>query len=136
MGHWHGVEPWTHLFGQFNIHKVDAKLAVKHPRAGLSIGHRLSQQVVHLQHLDAALDHRAGEGIVVVAGLRNPQHIVKQQLMAIGGGESLLRKPWAAHQHFAQASYFRMQSLGHGHLPWLGANFSNKEQYRLCKLTS
>ena len=42
----------------------------------------------------------------VSLALRYPQHIVKQQFVAVGRRQALLRQAWPAHKHLAQAANF------------------------------
>ena len=53
-------------------------------RASL-IFERLGQQLVQIQHLDAALLHLQHEIVVVLLGLVDPDHVVEQQVVALPG---------------------------------------------------
>ena len=63
----------------------DADLALvqdvpAHPVPGLRAGQRLGQQVLGLEHLDAAVAHRLAEHVMLGLGPRHPQHVVEEQL--------------------------------------------------------
>ena len=75
--------------------------ASSHSRA-VGVGERLGQQVVEQQHLDAALAHQVDERVVLLAGAPHPDHVVEEQLVAVGGGQPLVREVRAVHHHGAQ----------------------------------
>ena len=54
--------------------------------------HRLGQHVVQLDNLDVAVTHLVHEVEVVAPGVLHPQHIVEQQVVTIGRGETLVRQ--------------------------------------------
>ena len=67
-------------------------LAVQQPRLGLGDRHRLGQQVVQLDDFHVAVAHLVHEVEVVAAGVLHPQHIVEQQVVAVGRGQPLVRQ--------------------------------------------
>ena len=54
--------------------------------------HGLGQQVVQLDDLDVSVAHLVHEVEVVAAGVLHPQHVVEQQVVAVGRRESLVRQ--------------------------------------------
>ena len=54
------------------------------------------EQVVQLQHLDAALLHLQHEVVVVLLRLLHPDHVVEQQVVAVAGRQALVREPGPA----------------------------------------
>ena len=68
------------------------------------------QQFIDIQHLDAAGAHQAGEHIVVLLGLFDPEHIIKQQRIAVGRGQPSMGKPGATDNHLAQGAGFGMHA--------------------------
>jgi hypothetical protein len=113
-GRCHLFEPGAQLRGRLGVDEVRAQLAVEQPLPGGIHRHRLGQQFVHLQHVHLAFLQRGGEGVVVIARLADPQHVVEQQFVAVGRSQALLRQAGAAHQHLAQAADFGVQTRGHG----------------------
>jgi hypothetical protein len=49
---------------------------------------------------------------MVTFGGLDPDHVVEQQLVAIGRGQTLMGAPWRADHHFTQLSYFGMNAEG------------------------
>ena len=69
---------------------------------------------MQFQHLDAAGLHLADHVGMILLSLFNPDHVVKQQVMAIGGGQPLVCQAGMANHHRAQFAAFGMGSkLGH-----------------------
>ena len=64
---------------------VDGDAAVEHPGARLLVLERLGQQLVQVEHLDAALAHLQHEVVVVLLRLLHPEHVVEQQIVALPG---------------------------------------------------
>ena len=89
---------------------------------GLRVGHRqrLGQQVVHLDHVDAAVAHLLLEiEMVALAGL-DPHHVVEQQIVAVRRGQALMGAPGGADHHLAKLADLGMNTefclRGHGNL--------------------
>jgi hypothetical protein len=47
----------------------------------------LGEQGIEIVDRDAAIAELLGEGVVFLAGLRGPQHVVEQQLVAVAGSQ-------------------------------------------------
>ena len=107
-------QPGAQFRSGLGIDEVGAELALEQPLPRRRNGHRVGEQVVHFQHLHIALLQRGAEGVVIVAGLADPEHVVEQQIVAIGGRQALLRQAGTTDHHLAQAADFGMQTLGHG----------------------
>ena len=67
---------------------------------------RLAEQIDVIEDLDAALAHRLDELVVLPLGALDPQHVVEQQVIMIGGGQALQIQPWPMHDHLAQLADF------------------------------
>ena len=81
---------------------VGHHLVVEDPLLGLGDGDGLGEQVVHLDDLDAAVAHLLHEVEVVALGVVDPQHVVEQQLVAVGRRQALVRAARRADHHLAQ----------------------------------
>ena len=77
-------------------------LAIQQPCFRVGVVHRLGKELVQFDNLDVAVAHLVDEVEVVTTGVLYPQHIVEQQVVAIGRGEPLVRQTGRAHQHLAQ----------------------------------
>ena len=96
------VEKGRALVDQAEADLVGHDLVVEDPLLRLGNGHRLGQQVVHLDDVDAAVAHLRDEVEVVALGVLHPQHVVEQQLVAVGRREALVRAARRADQDLAQ----------------------------------
>ena len=94
-------EPAAHFIGQANADGIGGDLAIENPRQGLLVLHDVGQQVVHFQHIDAALAHLGDEVEMVTLGLVDPDHVVEEQFIAVAGGQSLVRQSRGADHHLA-----------------------------------
>jgi hypothetical protein len=74
-------------------------------------GDDVGQQVVHFQHIDAALAHFGDEVEVVALGLSHPEHVIEQQFVAVVRGQPLMGQTWGAHHDFAQFAGFGMDAV-------------------------
>ena len=72
-----------------------------HSRA-VGLGERLRQQLVQQQHLDPARAHQVDERVELLAGAPHPDHVVEQQVVAVGGGQALVREVRAVDHHGVQ----------------------------------
>jgi hypothetical protein len=64
---------------------------------------------VQQQNLDATLAHDVDEGVELLPGMPHPDHVVEEQLMAVGGGESLVREVRTMHHHRPELSDLRVR---------------------------
>ena len=62
-------EPRPDLVGESRADQIVGHPAVQQPVPGLGYRHHLGEQVLQLEHLDAAVDHLGDEVEVVAAGL-------------------------------------------------------------------
>ena len=85
-------------------------LVVQDPLLAFRDRDSLGQQVVHLHHVDAAVAHLGDEVEVVALGVLDPQHVVEQQLVAVGRREALVRSTWGADHDLAQLADFRVDT--------------------------
>ena len=77
------LEVAAQLVDEAQAHLVGHDLVVEDPLLAFGNGHRLGEQVVHLDDLDAAVAHLHHEVEVVALGVLDPQHVVEQQLVAV-----------------------------------------------------
>ncbi|MCY1415122.1 hypothetical protein D9M71_305910 [compost metagenome] len=115
-------EPAAHFVGQAHADGVGGDLAVEDPLQGLFVLHDVGQQVVHLQHIHAALAHLGDEVEMVALGLVDPDHVVEQQLVTVARCQALVRQARRANHHFAQFAGFGVDTVllffsGHGFIP-------------------
>ena len=85
------LEVAAQLVDEAEAHLVRHDLVVEDPLLALGHRHRLGQQVVHLHDLDAAVAHLGDEVEVVALGVLDPQHVVEQQLVAVGRRQARVR---------------------------------------------
>ena len=79
--------------------------AIEEPRAGGVALHRLGEELRHVEHLHAMVRERVGEGVVLLAGPLDPQHVVEQQVGAVGRGQATELEVGAVQQHTAQDAH-------------------------------
>ena len=82
--------------------------STKAPAFGVLQG--LGQQVVQLEHLDAALLHLEHEIVVILLCFVDPDHIVEQQIVAIAGRQALMGERWPADHDGPQLADLRMNA--------------------------
>ena len=100
------AEPRRQLGREFVADDLGTHAPLQQPAPRGRLFEHVGQQVVQLQHLDALVLQRADEGVVVGARLGDPQHVVEQQLAAVGRRQALLRQAGPADQHALQAADF------------------------------
>ena len=96
------VEVAPDLVDQAEAHLVRHDLVVEDPLLRLGDRDRLGQQIVHLDHVDAAVAHLLDEVEVIALGVLDPEHVVEQQRVAVAGRQPLVRPPRRADHHLAQ----------------------------------
>ena len=106
------VEVAPHLVDQTEAHLVGHDLVVEDPLLGFGYGDRLGQQVVHLDHVDAAVAHLLHEVEVVALGVVDPHDVVEQQVVAVGRREPLMRPARRADHDLAQLAHFGVDAEG------------------------
>ncbi len=89
---------------------VGHDLVVEDPLLALRHRNGLGEQVVHLHHVDATVAHLGDEVEVVALGVLDPEHVVEQQLVAVGRREALVCPTGGADQDLAQLADFRMNA--------------------------
>jgi len=70
--------------------------------AGHRVDDRLAQQRAEQVDGDAAFPQRLGEGVVLLFGAFDPQHVVEQELVLVGWGEPFQLQVRPVHDHLAQ----------------------------------
>jgi hypothetical protein len=105
------LEERTRVGDQSEADLVGRDLPVKEPLPPLRDGEHIGQQVVQFHHLDAAVAHLADEVEVVAAGVLHPQHVIEQQVVAVGRGKPLMSQPRSADQDLPQLPDFGMHAV-------------------------
>ncbi|KGC52761.1 hypothetical protein DO65_4930 [Burkholderia pseudomallei] len=116
------LEPRAHFVDETDADVIRRDLAIEDPLERGRVLHGLGQQVVHLEHLDAALAHLRDEIEVIALRLVHPHHVVEQQLVAVARREALMREARRADEHLAQLADFGMDTDlrdGLGHVDYL-----------------
>ncbi len=83
---------------------------IEHPGAGVRIDERLGEEIVQLEHLDAALAHLEDEVVVILLRFVHPEHIVEEQRLGVAGRQPLVRQARPADHHRSQRADFAMDS--------------------------
>ena len=105
------VEVALDLVDQAEAHLIRHHLIVEDPLLRFGDRHRLGEQVVHLDHVDAAVAHLLSEVEVIPLGVVHPQDVVEQQRVAIGGCKALVRPARRADHDLAQLADFRVNAV-------------------------
>jgi|GEM_PF-7102478 hypothetical protein len=115
-----GTGQLVHPRAQFRHHAhpdlIGRYPVIQQPITGLGEIQRLRQQVVHVQHFDTLIVHRLRKDIVVFLRLLDPEHVVKQQILTVRGGQAAVRQTGATYDDLAQFAGFRMNAqsmIGH-----------------------
>ncbi len=91
--------------------------AIEEPRAGSVVLDRLGEEVPDIEHLDALVAQRVREGVVLLASPTDPEHVVEEQLAAVGGREAPQLEVRAVQQHSAQRTHLGGDAVGgHGRI--------------------
>ena len=99
----------------------DADLAlvedvVAHPVLHLGLDQRLGEQLLGLEHLDAALAHHLAEHVVLGLGAADPQHVVEQQLLGVRRRQRRVLEARPVDHDLAQLADLGMDAERHGDL--------------------
>ena len=106
----HALQITAQLVDEAESDGVRHDLLVEDPLLALGHRHGLGEQIVHLDHFDAAVAHLLHEVEVVALGVLHPQHVVEQQRVAVARREALVGAARRAHHHLAQLADLRMNS--------------------------
>ena len=104
------LDEGAYLALQAETDAVGGDLAVEDPLQGLGILHRLLEQVMHLDHFDAAFAHLGHEVEVVALGLGDPDHVIEQQFVAVVGGQAQMGQTRRTDHHLVQFAGFGMNA--------------------------
>ena len=107
--------PSPQVFGQTDAHGIFADPLGQHPITRLRVGQRFDQEVAEDHHLNPPLAQGIDKGHVIHPRLFDPEHIVKQQRLAVGGGQPRHLAARGMHHDTAQLSCFGMNAIGGGH---------------------
>ena len=105
------VEVALDLVDQAEAHLIRHHLIIEDPLLRFGDRHRLGEQVVHLDDIDAAVAHLLSEVEVIALGVVHPHDVVEQQRVAVGGREALVRPSRRAHHDLAQLADFRVNAV-------------------------
>src|SRR5215468_9055603 len=86
--------------------------------AGLRDREHPGQQVMQFDDLDAALAHLAHEVEVVTPGVLHPYHVIKQQVVAVAGGQALMSQARGADQDLPQLADFGIHAVLRPGMRW------------------
>ncbi len=81
------------------------------------VGERLRKEVAEVQHLDPSLAQRLRQRVVLLAGPLDPQDVVEQQLLAVGGRQPLELEAGAVQHDPPQAPHFGIDVQAHDPSP-------------------
>src|SRR5262249_46782276 len=102
----HFVEPRTEDLRNDTADAVRLDPPIKYPGARFRICDSFGEQVMQLEHLDAALLHFEDEIVMVLLSLVDPEDVIEQKVAAIAGRQPLMRHPGPAHHNRSQFSNF------------------------------
>ena len=101
----HVREPSTDLVHQGQAHGVLRRDEVDQPLPGFWAGiERLSEERLQQEDLDPALAHPLHELVVLVLRTLDPEHVVEQQVVVVGGRQPLEAEPGSVDHHLSQAT--------------------------------
>ena len=104
----HLAQPLPQRLGEHHRHVLGPDAPREQPVARLGVLERLREQLVEQQYLHAAIAHQVDEGVVLLAGPPHPDHVVEEQLVAVGRRQPLLREIGPVHHHGAELPDLRM----------------------------
>jgi hypothetical protein len=61
---------------------------------------------VHFDDFNTAIAHLGNEVEMILLSPLHPQYIVKQQIVAVAGGQTGVSQTWRTHHHFSQFAHF------------------------------
>src|SRR5262249_35133076 len=96
------IEEGADVGDQAHADLVGRDLLIQQPFFGGRVVERLGQELVLLDHLDAALAHLVDEVLVVAPGDLDPGEFVEQQLILVGRGQALVGQARRADQDLPQ----------------------------------
>ena len=97
-----GVEEAPHGDGEITTEVVVGDHPIEQPAPGDVVLDGLREEVADVEHLDTAVGQRVGERVVLLAGALDPQHVVEEQLAAVGRGEAAELEVRTVQQHPSQ----------------------------------
>ncbi len=104
-------EERAHLIGRRPADRVGRRDGLDQRATGfVAGGQRLREHVVGVADLHPALTHHRDERVVFALGLFHPEHVVEEQLVVIGGGQTLEAEIRAMDHHLAEFSDFGMNA--------------------------
>ena len=82
----------------------DATSSIRRSRASSLASSASAEEVLQQEDLDAALAHPRHELVVLVLRALDPQHVVEQQVVVVGGRQPLQAELRAVDHHLSQAA--------------------------------
>ena len=120
------VQVAANFVDQALAHFLGHDLLIENPLLGVGNIERFGQQLVFLDHVDAAVAHLGDEIIVVALGVRHPGKLIEEQRIRVGGSQPGVGQSGRADEHFAKRAHFRVDAKGRGgfgsrvrHMRWV-----------------
>ena len=102
------------ILGQTYADRIVIDPRLQQPAAGLWIGHRLGQQLTQEHDLYPAIAHGIDEGHVLDPRLLDPDHVVEEQLRAVGRCQPRHGGAGFVNEDAAQFARFGLDAVGQG----------------------
>ena len=104
------LHPGTQIVPHPDADVIAGDAVVKNPFARVGYVQRLAQQRHGVQHLDPFAAHDVGKDGVILDRLFDPEHIVKQQMLAVVGRQAAMRQTGWRDDHLPQCAGFGMNA--------------------------
>ena len=104
----------THVRREHRPEQMVGHGVLEHPLARDLVGQRLREQVLEVQHLDAAITQHVGKGVVLLPGALHPQHVVEQQVGAVRRRQPLELEIGTVQHHLPQPPHLGIDTERHG----------------------
>ena len=109
------LERGAHIIHQRRADDVLRRDELDQPAASGVVGpERLGQQILDVEHLDAALTHPSDELVVLPLRALDPQDVIEQQLVVVGRGQPPEAEVRPVDDDLAQLADFRVDAEGGG----------------------
>src|SRR5690606_5364365 len=108
----------THVIGKRRAETIIGDLMLQQPGFGFRYIQGFSQQVGQQENFDILIAQYLSEFVVLLTGTLNGQDIVEQQILAVGGGQTLQTEVGAVQHNAAQLANFRTYiKFAHDYIP-------------------
>ena len=116
LGQHRGIGKPTQRSGQRRSDELRGADAIQDERPRRRELKGLGEQGIEIVDRDAAIAELLGEGVVFLAGLRGPQHVVEQQLVAVAGSQPAQLQSGPVDKGLPQLTHFRVHPEGPGRI--------------------